>query len=753
MNPYNSERESNLLKNYDQKIEENLIEPDNNKSKRNKIIIIYLIIILILVILFIILFFTVFSKDEDNKDKKDEYDESSSSEIDTISKEELNKAREAFKQYKFIDTINNSYTLDYNLFIPLNYTKEKKYPLIMFITDASLVKKDVKSGLTETVGGPVWATERMQKKFECFVLVPRYNEVVIDDNRGYSTSEYINVTVRLINDLIDKYSIDKNKLYSTGQSMGAMTTLYLLANYPGLLAAGLVVDGQWRIDQLQGLINATFTYIAAGGDAKAFNGQNEVKVFFDELNISYGNLTDINAKENIDILNNETSYMYNLNYSKNFITYIKGSVLPSNSDKANEHMSSFKYGYRIDVVRDWLLSQNKIKCPENTYYSEDGKCSETNFCKKARKDSRCKECIFGYYLSSGGTCTKEKNCRLGDKKSGICNSCISGFYFDLQEKICKDNTIDEKYNLCEIVDEGICIQCKFTYYLSSDNKCTDTPNCTLTEKTLCQECAPGYYIGLDHHCTSVEKCINSYRGECNECEDSYYMDVKNNICVESKDNFINCKKNSYYSPEQCSICKKDYYLSQYDYLCYDNTSPGPFYKCEITDYKGEKCIVCVDEYYIGRDDANCTKIEGCLSSFDENTCLECDDYYCLDNKGNCTDNSYVINEDLKYYFRCKQLNEKGSKCEICEHDLNTTDDGICFDDEHCEIFEDEKCVKCQKDNPWGYYGFCLNDEFGCVDSFLEHCIRCGNIMDMDVCTQCEEGYEVDEFGECSEIEN
>jgi len=251
----------------------------------------------------------------------------------------------------------------------------------------------------------------------------------------------------------------------------------------------------------------------------------------------------------------------------------------------------------------------------------------------------------------------------------------------------------------------------------------------------------------------VEKCIYSNRGECNECEDSYYMDIKNNICVESKDNFINCKKNSCDSPEQCSICKKDYYLSQYDYLCYDNTSPGPFYKCEITDYKGEKCINCVDEYYIGRDDANCTKIEGCLRSLDENTCLECDDYYCLDNKGNCTDNSYVINEDLKYYFRCKQLNEQGSKCEICEHDLNTTDEGICFDEEHCEVFEEEKCVKCQKDNPWGYSGFCLNDEFGCVDSFLKHCIRCDDIMDMDVCTQCEEGYEVDEFGECSEIEN
>ena len=44
-------------------------------------------------------------------------------------------------------------------------------------------------------------------------------------------------------------------------------------------------------------------------------------------------------------------------------------------------------------------------------------------------------------------------------------------------------------------------------------------------------------------------------------------------------------------------------------------------------------------------------------------------------------------------------------------------------------------------------------DFGCVNSFDKNCIRCDDIMDMDVCTQCEEGYEIDEFGECSEIEN
>ena len=725
------------------------INNTNGKCTSRKKILILILIVLIIIIIIIVLYFTVFNKTSGD-------DNFSPGEIDTIQKEEMDKARNEFKQYKYIDTVNNSYSLEYNLFIPKNYTKEKKYPLIMFIHDASFVEKtDVKSTLTDTVGGPIWATDREQQKHECFVLAPKYNDIVIDDNNGkFLVSEYINVTVRLINKIIDEYSINKDKIYSTGQSMGAMTTLYLLSNYPNLLAAGLVVDGQWRIDELKGLINSTFTYFAAGGDQKAFKGQTEVKEYFNSLHISYGVLTDLNAQDKVEKLNNASKNMYNSNYPNNFITYKSGSVLPSNSKKANEHMCSFKYGYRLDVVRDWIFEQNRVKCEEGYYYSEDGKCANTNYCKVVNQDSSCKECIYGYYLTNDkGSCAKTDNCENGNKKDGECNSCISDYYLDLQEKICKDNTIDEKYKMCKKVDNGICIECELAYYLSDgDHKCSITQNCSLVDNTLCTKCDDGFYLGKDHRCCSVEKCIYSYNGICNECEDGYYFDVNNNICNEDKDNFEHCKRNSQYSPEHCAICKNDFYISNKDYLCYDNTSPGPFYKCEIGNYLGDKCLVCIDGYFIGKIDSKCTKIEGCLESLDENTCLECDNYYCMDNKGNCTDNYYVINEEMKFYFRCKKLNDDGTKCDMCENDLNVTSKGICYDEVHCEVFQDEKCVKCQDDNPYGYYGYCLNEEFGCIDSFLEHCIRCDDILDMDKCTQCEDGYEINEYGYCVEVD-
>jgi hypothetical protein len=109
-----------------------------------------------------------------------------------------------------------------------------------------------------------------------------------------------------------------------------MITLYLLANYQNLLAAGLIVDSQWSIYKLKGLINSTFTYIISAEDEKAFIGQNEVKHTFDFNNINYGSITDINAQENTNILDVYIKNIYTLDYRYNFISYSKGTVFSKN---------------------------------------------------------------------------------------------------------------------------------------------------------------------------------------------------------------------------------------------------------------------------------------------------------------------------------------------------------------------------------------------------------------------------------------
>ncbi|MBR0038586.1 MAG: hypothetical protein IJP71_01110 [Lachnospiraceae bacterium] len=274
-----------------------------------------------------------------------------------------NEVGDKYLQLDFKD-LETGLTLPYNLFIPENYeVTDKTYPLIMFIGDATMTGVNVKEVLSRCIGAVVWATEEEQKKHESFVLVPVFPETLIDDTNGkHNTSAYIDVTKRLIESIEKEYRIDISRVYATGQSGGCMTTMYLQANNPDLFTATLLVDGQWAIDEIQGIKDRKFIYITALGDEKATTGQNEVKNLLIENNISFGELTDIDAKATADELNNVTSQMFDKGYDKNFITWKLNSTYVNgvpNGSKAGEHMTSFYYGYNVERVRDWLFEQKK----------------------------------------------------------------------------------------------------------------------------------------------------------------------------------------------------------------------------------------------------------------------------------------------------------------------------------------------------------------------------------------------------------
>lgn len=133
--------------------------------------------------------------------------------------------------------------MKYNLFVPKNYDKNKAYPMVLFIHDAGVISAETDTTLIQGLGAVIWATPSEQAKHECFVLAPQYASATVNDNS--ETTEDLDATVNLINSLEDQYNIDKNRLYTTGQSMGCMSSIALNIKYPDLFAASLLVAGQW----------------------------------------------------------------------------------------------------------------------------------------------------------------------------------------------------------------------------------------------------------------------------------------------------------------------------------------------------------------------------------------------------------------------------------------------------------------------------------------------------------------------------
>ena len=119
--------------------------------------------------------------------------------------------------------------------------------------------------------------------------------------------------------------------------------------------------------------------------------------------------------------------------------------------------------------------------------------------------------------------------------------------------------------------------------------------------------------------------------------------------------------------------------------------------------------------------------------------------------GICEYNFEIINKEKKFYFRCNKTNKEGNKCQICENGFILNNNGLCMDINNC-VEKDEKgnCIKC-KINENVYY--CLNNDFGCIETYFNDCLECGDILDFDKCTKCIDGYEIGEFGLCYEIED
>ncbi|MEE0027697.1 MAG: alpha/beta hydrolase-fold protein, partial [Atopobiaceae bacterium] len=185
-----------------------------------------------------------------------------------------------FTQETYTDA-DTGLSVTYNLFLPEGYDESASYPMVVFIADSSCAGADATRSLTQGLGALVWATDEWQAAHPTIVCVPTYPETILDDHGSYTTTEYVELTRRLIDSVTSTYAVDASRIYGTGQSMGCMTTLILASEYPDLYAGCMFVDGQWDVSVLGGLEGQRFVYFAAEDDQSAFSGMSEVKEMFD----------------------------------------------------------------------------------------------------------------------------------------------------------------------------------------------------------------------------------------------------------------------------------------------------------------------------------------------------------------------------------------------------------------------------------------------------------------------------------------
>ncbi len=164
--------------------------------------------------------------------------------------------------------IKDTKSLPYRLFVPANVTKKydykdgvkinllhskndiKKYPLILFLHGAGERGSNNETQLTHIAD--VFADDKFQEDYPCFVLAPQCpNELKwvevswsLDSHiQPESPSYSMDLTMQIIEQLIDSYPIDENRLYVTGLSMGGYGAWDIISRYPQKFAAAVPVCG------------------------------------------------------------------------------------------------------------------------------------------------------------------------------------------------------------------------------------------------------------------------------------------------------------------------------------------------------------------------------------------------------------------------------------------------------------------------------------------------------------------------------
>ena len=255
-----------------------------------------------------------------------------------------------FEQLEFNDEVTGK-TLKYNLFTPQNIDTAKEYPLVLFMADASTPGKDYSTPLTQGYGALVWATAQWQQEHPCYVLVPQFSGVAVND--AYQHTDEVDMIIRLVKELTGTRHIDSNRLYTTGQSMGGMISMYYNITYPDVFAASLFVDCHWDTSGFNELVRHKFVFVTAGK-----KGSSEPIIALCEKDGIRCEFAEWSAKLPAAEQDALAAAMLDKGATVNLINFTPKSVLPDDG-KGSEHMYSFDYAYKLSPVREWLFRQSK----------------------------------------------------------------------------------------------------------------------------------------------------------------------------------------------------------------------------------------------------------------------------------------------------------------------------------------------------------------------------------------------------------
>lgn len=134
--------------------------------------------------------------------------------------------------------------MPYRLYVPPSYDARKEYPLVIWLHGSDAIGNDNLKQITgyNSAGTRVWTTAKNRERYPAIILAPQSYERYWSLGFKEPIREE-QLVFEIVSSLQKEFSIDPDRIYLVGQSMGGMGTWFHLADRPDLFAAGIVLCG------------------------------------------------------------------------------------------------------------------------------------------------------------------------------------------------------------------------------------------------------------------------------------------------------------------------------------------------------------------------------------------------------------------------------------------------------------------------------------------------------------------------------
>ena len=223
----------------------------------------------------------------------------------------------------------------YWLYLPPNYSEQKKWPIILFLQGQDGISADPATCKNE---GPVAArNSTVGKLVNKFIIINPHMTVGPIEERDWS--QYSGALLQIVNDVSRTYSVDSNRLYLTGLSLGGTSTWSIAKQHPNVFAAIVPISGRLSCNKDCDKLAAQRMWIIHNESDPRVSSRyslNVVRYLEENLSVKFIQMPSVDSARKEDLLDDHLF------------------ALSQNSDH-----DAWTTAYNSPQLYEWLLSKTK----------------------------------------------------------------------------------------------------------------------------------------------------------------------------------------------------------------------------------------------------------------------------------------------------------------------------------------------------------------------------------------------------------